>query len=104
MIIRPAPKWLRRIVEPILITFGAIIMSPLIAMLWIADAWNRRFGPGKDAWQRVFAWAPTQLGWEPDGETVWLEMVERIDVGYRQILYRRPGDTSVKTPQEMGED
>jgi hypothetical protein len=71
-------------------------MAILFAMLWVGEWYDRTFGPKVGEWQPWFAWRPTELGtW--DGETVWLERVERTRIGHADI-YRRPGDLTVPDP------
>lgn len=101
MIVRPTPKWLRKGIEFALAPIAVVLLAPLFASLWIDDFWRRKTGPSKSRWQPWFAWMPTRLGWDPYGEVVWLERIERINADFDWIICRRPGDTSVKAPYEI---
>lgn len=100
MIVRPTPRWLSKGVEFVLAPIAVVLLAPLFALLWLDDFWRRKTGPSQDRWQPWFAWTPTRLGWDPNGEVIWLERIERIAGDYGWIICRRPGDTSVKAPYD----
>lgn len=100
MTLSPMPKWIK-------ITFGyacAPIISLFFAVARVLEWWDSTTGPTvQGEWQRRYAWLPTRLGaW--NGPLVWLEPIERARCWGNAILYRRPGDTSIRTPWEIADD
>lgn len=70
-----------------------IILSPLMAAVWLDDQFHKHFGP-KAEWSPWFAWRPVRTD-HGFGEAVWLETIERR-AWYSRTIYRTV-DTSSKS-------
>ena len=62
-----------------------ILLTPLIAALWLDQLWQKKFGP-KAEWSPWFAWHPVRTD-HGFGHSVWLETVERR-AWYGKTVYR----------------